>query len=146
MDCDTMPIKRILFLLFIVIISFAGEGYAQLSILPLTNATKRTIVVMGSSSAFGWKTSTQDSAWVYRLQKDLHFYSRGDTVIDIAFPGNTTYICLPTGASHPAYAPAPDPTQNVTKAISLNPTFVIISLQTNDIANGYDLASEVMPI
>jgi len=140
-----MPIKRILFLLFIVIISFAGEGYAQLSILPLTNATKRTIVVMGSSSAFGWKSSTQDSAWVYRLQKDLHFYSRGDTVIDIAFPGNTTYICLPTGSSHPAYAPAPDPTQNVTKAISLNQTFVIISLPTNDIANGYDLASEVMP-
>ena len=132
-------------MLFISTILFSEVGYAQLTILPLTNATKRTIVVMGSSSAYGWKSSTQDSAWVYRLQNDLHFYGRGDTVIDIAFPGNTTYLELPTGAPHPAGTPASDPTQNVTKAISLNPTFVIISLPTNDIANGYDLASEVMP-
>ena len=133
-----MSIKRILLLLFIVSILIPVKGYAQ-----LTNTSKRTIVVMGSSSAYGWRATAQDSAWAYRLQNDLHFYNRGDTVIDIAFPGNTTYICLPTGASHPGYAPASDPTMNVTKAISLNPTFVIISLPTNDIADGYSNAESI---
>ena len=132
-----MPVKRILFLLFIVTIFFAEAARAQLTILPLTNTTKRTIVVMGSSSASGWKSTVPDSAWVNRLQADLHFYGRGDTIINIANPGNTTYDCLPTGSTHPAYANPPNPAQNVTKAISLNPTFVIISLPTNDIANDY---------
>ncbi len=133
-----MPIKRILFLLFIVTTFFARVGYAQLTILPLTNTTTRTIVVMGSSSAFGWKASViPDSAWVGRLQKDLHFYGRGDTIINLANPGNTTYDCMPTGSINPGYADPPNPAQNVTMALSLNPTFVIISLPTNDIADGY---------
>jgi lysophospholipase L1-like esterase len=127
-----LHIKRTPLLLFIAVIMLAQTGYAQ-----LTNTTKRTIVVMGSSSAYGWRATCPDSTWVNRLQKDLHFYNRGDTVIDIAYPGNTTYICLPTGASHPAYAPDSNPDYNVTKALSLNPTFVIISLPTNDIADGY---------
>ncbi|MFI5161575.1 MAG: T9SS type A sorting domain-containing protein [Sphingobacteriales bacterium] len=132
-----MSIKRIFLLLFIVSTLFSMKGYAQLSILPLINNTKRTIVVMGSSSAFGWHTTVPDSTWVNRLQKDLHFYGRSDTIINIAFPGNTTYVCLPTGSPHPGYAPASDPAYNVTTALSYNPTFVIISLPTNDIADGY---------
>jgi trimeric autotransporter adhesin len=132
-----MPIKRILLLLFIVTTFFAKVGHAQLSILPLTNTTKRTIVVMGSSSAYGWKASVPDSTWVNRLQKDLDFYGRGDTIINLAMYGYTTYDCLPTGSTHPGYADAPDSNRNVTKALSYNPTFVIISLPTNDIADGY---------
>lgn len=127
-----LRIKSASLLLFIAVIMLAQTGYAQ-----LTNTSRRTIVVMGSSSAYGWKSSVQDSAWVYKLQKDLHFYGRGDTVIDIAYPGNTSYICLPTGSTHPPYAPGPNTDQNVTKALSYNPTFVIISLPTNDIADGY---------
>jgi len=127
-----MPIKRIFFPLFIAIMLLAQTVFAQ-----LTNSSKRTIVVMGSSSAYGWRSTVPDSAYVRRLQADLHYYSRGDTIIDIAFPGNTTYVCLPTGTSVPAYAPAPDPSMNVTAALSYNPTFVIISLPTNDIANYY---------
>jgi len=120
-------IKRAPLLLFMAVIMLAQTGYAQ-----LTNTSKRTIVVMGSSSAYGWRSTVPDSAWVNRLQKDLHFYSRGDTIINIAYPGNTTYVCLPTGSSHPSYASAPNTGQNVTKALSYNPTFVIISLPTND--------------
>ena len=103
----------------------------------ITNTSKRTIVVMGSSSAYGWKSSVPDSAFVNRLQADLHFYNRGDTIINIAYPGNTTYVCLPTGSSHPGYAPAPNTSQNVTAALKYHPTFVIICLPTNDIADGY---------
>lgn len=127
-----ISIKRIFIPLFIALTFLVQAGYAQ-----LTNTSKRTIVVMGSSSAYGWKSSVQDSAWVYRLQKDLHFYGRGDTVIDIAFPGNTTFDCLPTGAPYAADGYPSNPSYNVTKALSYNPTFVIISLPTNDVRNGY---------
>ena len=104
-------------------------------------AEKRTIVVMGSSSAYGWKSrGAPDSAWVGRLQKDLHYYGRGDTIINIAFPGNTTFACLPTGAPYAADGYPSDPAYNVTNALSFSPTFVIISLPTNDIRNGYSNA------
>ncbi|HJP62099.1 MAG TPA: hypothetical protein VJ844_01595, partial [Mucilaginibacter sp.] len=83
-----ISIKRIFIPLFIALTFFVQTGYAQ-----LTNTSKRTIVVMGSSSAFGWKSSVQDSAWVYRLKNDLSYYGRGDVLIDIAFPGNTTFDC-----------------------------------------------------
>ncbi len=125
-----MSIRRILLPLFIAFIFLANAGYAQ----------KRTIVVMGSSSAYGWKSSAPDSAWVGRLQKDLHYYGRGDTIIDIAYPGNTTFDCLPTGAPYAADGYPSNPLYNVTNALSLNPTFVIISLPTNDIRNGYSNA------
>jgi trimeric autotransporter adhesin len=140
-----MPIKRILFLLFIVTTFFAEVGHAQLTLLPLTNTTKRTIVVMGSSSAAGWKSSVPDSAWVARLQTDLNFYGRGDVIVNLAVPGFTTYDVLPTGTVNPSFADPPQTSNNITAALTYNPTFVIISLPTNDIVNDYDLNTNVMP-
>ena len=54
----TMSIKRLFLPLFIATIFWAQTGHAQLTILSLTNTTKRTIVVLGSSSAYGWKSFT----------------------------------------------------------------------------------------
>jgi len=100
------------------------------------------VVILGSSTAAGVGANQLDSAWAYRIQGVVNQNGVKAKFIDLAVAGYTTYQAMPTGNSV-ANRPAPDTKANVTKALSLNPTLVLISFPGNDIANNYT-STEIM--
>lgn len=102
--------------------------------------SQMTIVVMGSSTAFGAGASVYDSAWVGRFTT---FSSRNisdgkdTTIYNIAASGYDTYQEMPGWFTPPSGRPTPDMDYNVTKALSFNPDVVVINLPSNDISYGY---------
>jgi acyl-CoA thioesterase I len=94
------------------------------------------IVILGSSSAAGDGAKPLDSAWAYRIQGVVNANGTKANFINLAVTGYTTYQALPAGY-HTANRPAPDVNFNITKALSLKPTLVILSFPSNDIAYNY---------
>ena len=78
------------------------------------------VVVLGSSTAVGNGASGGQS-WVARLQAYL-----GKPVSNLAVGGYTTRDVLPSG----------NPQHNITQALSLNPTVILVNLPSNDVADG----------
>lgn len=103
--------------------------------------SQERVVILGSSTAAGTGASVYDSSWVGRLQLEFRKNTAAgnpDTVVtNLAVGGTTTYYAMPTGYTPPPNRPSPDPEHNVTKALSFNPTVVIVNFPTNDIGSGY---------
>lgn len=95
-----------------------------------------TIVILGSSTAAGEGAKPLDSAWAYRIQGVVNKNSTKAKFINLAVAGYTTYQAMPTGYNV-ANRPAPDSNANITKALSLKPTLVLISFPSNDIADNF---------
>lgn len=102
---------------------------------------QKKIIVLGSSTAYGYGASVPDSAWVARLQASFRKNTADgvDTVIDNrAMPGFVTYKGMPSDYTMPANrtnpAWAPDPLRNVTWVLSQNPRpdVVLLSYPSND--------------
>ena len=55
----------------------------------------------------------------------------------LAVGGYTTYQLMPTGNRAPTGRPDPDTAKNLTKALSLKPEVLLLSLGSNDIGSGY---------
>lgn len=100
------------------------------------------VVILGSSTAAGEGANPIDSAWAYRIQGVVSQNGSKATFTNLAVPGYTTYQAMPTGY-HVTNRPAPDTAANITKALSLKPSLVIISFPSNDIANNYK-GTEIM--
>lgn len=102
------------------------------------------IVVLGSSTAYGAGASPIDSSWVglfhkYMFQKNTRF-----SVINLARGGYTTYHILPTGTSVPPGVTIQiDTVRNMTKALSYNPTAIIINMPSNDAANNFGVSQQM---
>ncbi len=94
------------------------------------------IVILGSSSAAGEGANPIDSAWAFRLQLTINQNGTKATFTNLAYAGYVTYQAMPTGYTV-AGRPAPDTARNITKALSLHPTLVMISFPSNDIADNY---------
>ena len=94
------------------------------------------IVILGSSSAAGDGAKPIDSAWAFRLQSIINQNGTKATFTNLAYPGYVTFQAMPTGYNY-ASRPAPDTARNITKALSLHPSLVLISFPTNDIADNY---------
>lgn len=95
------------------------------------------MVILGSSIAAGVGATTYDSAWAGRYAKHLPARNPAWQLTNLAVPGYTTYHVMPKGWKTPAGRPAVDTSHNITKALSLRPDCLLISLTGNDIANGY---------
>ncbi|MGZ3778302.1 MAG: SGNH/GDSL hydrolase family protein [Mucilaginibacter sp.] len=95
-----------------------------------------TVVILGSSTAAGDGAKPLDSAWSYHIKDIVNKNGTKANFINLAVAGYTTYQALPTGY-HTANRPAPDSNANITKALSLKPTLVLLSFPSNDIANNY---------
>jgi lysophospholipase L1-like esterase len=103
------------------------------------STAQKVVVAMGSSSVMGSSATTNDSAWVGRLQ---HYFRKNtgdgeDTIVyKVGNYGYTTYHELPD--NYPvtlAGRPQPAPGFNITTALSLNPDVVIVNLPSNDVAS-----------
>ncbi|EHQ30726.1 SGNH/GDSL hydrolase family protein [Mucilaginibacter paludis] len=96
------------------------------------------IVILGGSTAWGKGASAHQYSWVSRLEAKVKFLHKNDTIINLAFPGYTTYHILPTKSVTKTNRPEADTLRNITTALAKKPIMVIISLPSNDIANGYN--------
>lgn len=96
------------------------------------------IAVIGSSSAAGYGVSSAES-WAGRIKTYYKGLSLIDTLYNLAQSSTTCYSGMPTGYTPPPGRPAPDPSINITKALSLTPkpSVIIVNYPTN----GYDYMS-----
>lgn len=96
-------------------------------------------VVMGSSTALGAGAGTL--SWYQALQAS--YANIGVQFFNIARSGAATYQGLPTGTVVPPLRPQPDPTSNVTLALSFGPKLVVLGYPSNDTASGYPVDETV---
>jgi lysophospholipase L1-like esterase len=103
-----------------------------------------SVVVLGSSTAEGTGASTPDSAWVNRFRNAVCLDDTRYKVVNLAMGGYTTYHLLPTGSTSGTHVGiAVDKTRNITKALSLNPSGIIINLPSNDAANNFPVKDQL---
>ncbi len=98
---------------------------------------KLNIVVLGSSTAEGYNLVDKSYSFVGLLSSYMNTTYPGSTVTNLGKGGYTTYHVLPDGTSATANRPPVDPERNITKALSLNPDLIVISLPSNDLAGGF---------
>jgi len=101
------------------------------------------VVVLGSSTAFGIGPHDPNNIWVARYRVFLDSLNADNEVVNLAFPGYTTYQVLPTTAVPPADRPLPDPERNITRALASAPSVIIVNLPSNDVAFGFSLAEQL---
>jgi lysophospholipase L1-like esterase len=106
----------------------------------VASATCRSgpVVIVGSSTAGGAGASTYSKSWVG--QESAYLAQTGRKVVNLAKGGYTTYEALPTGRAVPSGRPAPDTARNITAALALKPSVIILNMPTNDTANSYSLS------
>ena len=94
-----------------------------------------TIVVVGSSTAFGTGASPIDSSWVRKFKSYLLAQNQQIQVINIATLGLSSWDVSPTGTITPSPFTV-DTLRNITKALSYAPDAIILNLPSNDVAKG----------
>ncbi|GAB2549516.1 hypothetical protein GCM10027085_45450 [Spirosoma aerophilum] len=88
---------------------------------------------MGSSTAAGWGASSYKYSWAGLLNDRLTL----GRVVNLAKGGYTSYHIQATGDAKPTGRPLSDTLRNITAALKQKPTTLIISMTTNDVANGF---------
>jgi acyl-CoA thioesterase-1 len=127
--------KEICLLLFITLLFFCScykknvDPHLDIKEIPI-NFDKKTIVILGSSTAEGIGANPIDSSWVNRMKMQLLNDLNEIRVINLAVAGYTTLKILPSSYS------SADTLRNITKALSYKPDLIIIHLPSNDIAQG----------
>jgi acyl-CoA thioesterase-1 len=111
---------------------------ATLSINSLNVVQPNNIVILGGSTAWGQGASSVEHTWVYKLRAKLKTVDKKDTIINLAFPGYTTYHVRATECIKVNKRPEADTLRNINVALRKHPKLVIVSLPSNDINNGYN--------
>jgi len=106
------------------------------------HSKKLRIVVLGSSTAYGEGATSKDNGWVGLLKSYVKSVDSSYEVTNLARPSITSYHILPTN-TNTNNRPYPNPDINITKAISLDPSCVIISLPSNDIERNYSIREQI---
>jgi len=108
-----------------------------------TNSDTLRIVVLGSSTAAGSGPLNPNNAWVNRYRSYLQNANQNSEVINLAMGGYTTYKIMPNGFVPPPTKPSVDPNRNISKALSLNPTAIIINMPSNDATLGFSVTEQL---
>lgn len=104
----------------------------------------KTIVVLGSSTAYGTGPSSIDSSWVRRYTAALKQIDPDFKVINLALGGYNTYKILPTGTVMPAgVSETIDVARNVTKALTYSPYAIIVNMPSNDALKYYTVEMQL---
>ena len=122
----------------------APSNPAEARGIPHTNqAVRGSIVVLGSSTAAGTGPKDPNNAWVWRYKATLARQFPNVTLVNLAIGGLSTFELQPTGYRPPPNRPAPVEGNNITAALALNPSAIIVNLPSNDQANNYPLAEQL---
>lgn len=101
------------------------------------------IVVLGSSTSAGIGPKEAKNAWVARYQVYLAERFPNVSLVNLAVGGQSTFEIQPTGYLPPANRPAPVQGKNITAALALKPSAIIVNLPSNDQANHFPLAEQL---
>lgn len=101
------------------------------------------VAVLGSSCAAGVGASNFQMAWTNRYAIHLVTARPGSRIVNLSVAGHTTYHVMPTTFKPPLARPAPDAAHNITHALSLKPSAIILSFPTADIAAGYTVQEQM---
>jgi lysophospholipase L1-like esterase len=124
---------------------------ASASVPVSTDSMAVKIVVLGASTCTGknlheamYGGTAGAKTWVELYREHLQQTRPGSDVVGLCVNSYGTYEALPTGSVPPADRPAPDPENNITKALTHDPDAVIVSYPSNgNIGNGF-LVSELI--
>ncbi len=100
------------------------------------------IVVLGSSTAKGGGVSHPDSSWVRRYERALRLTHKGIGLKNLSQWAHTSYHFLPSEDSIRPHRPTPDSSRNITAALALRPSAIIVNLPSNDAAAGFDSSEQ----
>jgi lysophospholipase L1-like esterase len=95
------------------------------------SAIQNKVVIIGSSIAKGVGASSYNYSWAGLMAAN----NIRDTFLNYSIPGYLTFHFLPANFTNLPIQP--DANVNITAVIKAKPSIVIISITTNDIANGY---------
>jgi len=101
-----------------------------------TSQSHVNIVILGSSTAEGAGATKLENSWVFKLEHELKILNNSSRVVNFGKSGYSTFHILPNEQFFSG-RPNPDKERNITKALSLNPTMVIINMPSNDAAYGF---------
>jgi len=103
-----------------------------------------TIVVLGSSTAYGSGANPIDSSWVNLYSDYLEDINEDYHVVNLALGGYTSFQILPDGTPISSeYTETIDTERNVTKALTYNPYAIIINMPSNDATKWYDVEAQM---
>ena len=109
-----------------------------------SDTTSCPIVVIGSSTAAGTGVTNPDNAWVNRFREAVFQNDTRYPIINLAQGGYTTYHLLPTGNPLAGNVGITiDTERNISKALSFNPSGIIINLPSNDAANFFSVQNQL---
>jgi lysophospholipase L1-like esterase len=101
------------------------------------------IVVIGSSSSFGYGASVYDSAWVGRFTAYIKRRNPLNDIVNLGIPGFTSYNNLrPDGYVPPPGRPSPVSGFNITAALAEHPDAILLNLPSNDAFNNYSVEEQ----
>jgi lysophospholipase L1-like esterase len=92
------------------------------------------IVVLGSSTSAGIGPTDPKNAWVRRYQAYLAKEFPAFKLTNLAVGGQTTYHIQATGFTPPAGRPSPVTSKNISVALALAPSAIIVNMPSNDAA------------
>lgn len=124
-------------LLFYLLLSvYVNDNKQPIAKQSIHNYDSEKIVILGSSTAEGAGVSKIELSWVNRLSSAIKSESKENLVYNFGKSGYCTYHILPLEIEF-KNKPLPDKERNINKALSLNPSLVIINMPSNDAAYGY---------
>jgi len=110
----------------------------------LVNKDKgHTIVILGSSTAFGQGVKEKNNAWVNRYQQYLTSINPDNKIINLAKKGITTYHILPSHSKLSTHGISPLASHNITHALSYQPDAIIINLPSNDTIKNIEICAQL---
>ncbi|WP_354305558.1 SGNH/GDSL hydrolase family protein [Pedobacter sp. UYP1] len=128
----------ILSALLIFVFSSCKKNSPQDSGIKPADPTKQfKVIVLGSSTAAGYKLANPDLSFPNLLNNKLIKDKKNAEVINLAAPGYTTYQIMPVRAINLNGRPLPDMLKNIEAGLKYNPKLLIICMPTNDIALGF---------
>ncbi len=116
-------------------LSALGAGACRTAAPEAAPCPAARIVVLGSSTAEGAGASEAQYAWVSRYRRAVAASAPGMEVVNLAKGGYTTFHLAPTAARPPAGRTPPDTARNITRALALRPSAVVVNLPSNDTAS-----------
>lgn len=106
-------------------------------------ANTRLVVVLGSPTAQGTGPEETANTWVNRFRAWLDSVEPDFDVLNLARGGYTTWHLLPTGSPAREGRPEPDPLRNVDAALARDPVALVVSLPSNDAAQGIGVEEQM---
>jgi len=106
-------------------------------------SVRGSIVVLGSSTSAGIGPKDPKNAWVSRYRARLAEQFPNVRLVNLAVGGYSTFEIQATDFRPPANRPAPVEGKNISAALALNPSAIVVNLPSNDQANRYPLAEQL---